>query len=173
MTLLELEKIWEIVRSGGPVMVPLLVLGVVLYAQVVGLLRFVLGLQPADLLRRQCGGAAPERAAVIDFRRKLGRLVETRLRFAGVLIAAAPLLGLLGTVMGMLETFRGLGAEAGEDTARAVADGVKVALITTQTGLMIALAGLFLTQWIAREQRRNGLRLLELELPAEKTGGAP
>jgi len=58
------------------------------------------------------------------------------------LVAAAPLLGLLGTVLGMIETFTAVGS-GGADTARLVAAGISKALITTQAGLAIAVAGTF------------------------------
>ena len=49
-------------------------------------------------------------------------------------------MGLLGTVIGMLTTFQGLATSSGQ-TVDLVADGIRVALITTQTGLMIAIPG--------------------------------
>jgi len=60
----------------------------------------------------------------------------------GALVAAAPLLGLLGTVMGMVATFNGVAAGSSE-TAGLVAGGISQALITTQVGLVAALPGTF------------------------------
>ena len=57
-----------------------------------------------------------------------------------VLVAVAPLLGLLGTVLGMIETFQALVHGNVEMTAK-LADGIHVALYTTQAGLMAALPG--------------------------------
>ena len=56
--------------------------------------------------------------------------------------ASAPLLGLLGTVMGMIDTFDAVASVSG-DTGTQVADGISSALITTQFGLVIALPGVF------------------------------
>jgi len=50
----------------------------------------------------------------------------------------APLLGFLGTVAGMISAFGAI-AEAGQVEAALVAGGIKVALITTATGLLIAV----------------------------------
>jgi biopolymer transport protein ExbB len=50
----------------------------------------------------------------------------------------APLLGFLGTVIGMIAAFQAIEA-AGEVEATVVARGIKIALITTATGLMIAI----------------------------------
>ncbi len=60
----------------------------------------------------------------------------------GALVAAAPLLGLLGTVLGMIQTFDAVGARSA-DTADMVARGISQALITTQVGLLAALPGTF------------------------------
>ena len=58
------------------------------------------------------------------------------------LTVVAPLVGLLGTVAGMVETFDGVAGVAG-DTAERVAAGVSRALITTQFGLVVAIPGVF------------------------------
>jgi len=54
------------------------------------------------------------------------------------LIAIAPLLGLLGTVSGMIETFRGLGEQSLFTQTGGVAGGIGEALLTTQVGLIVA-----------------------------------
>ena len=65
--------------------------------------------------------------------------LERRIRFAFVLIGAAPLVGLLGTVGGMLTTFRGLSSASATVPMDVISGGVSEALITTQTGLVIAV----------------------------------
>ena len=60
----------------------------------------------------------------------------------GAMVMAAPLLGLLGTVFGMIETFDAVAMRSGE-TAQMVAHGISQALITTQVGLVAALPGTF------------------------------
>jgi biopolymer transport protein ExbB len=64
--------------------------------------------------------------------------VDRRLIFLGVVISAAPLMGLLGTVTGMFVTFSGLTFYAGR-SIDIIARGISEALITTQTGLLIAI----------------------------------
>jgi len=66
-----------------------------------------------------------------------------------LLASIAPLLGLLGTVGGMIKTFSVI-AEFGTGNARALASGISEALITTQTGLVIAVPGLFLANFLLR-----------------------
>jgi len=163
-----LYTVWEIILSGGPIMGALLLLAFLLYRNVIGLFLFTSRLDAPSVFKDQAHDES--RTAIQDFRDNLSRLVNTQLTYANVLIVAAPLLGLLGTVIGMLDTFKGIGAEAGQDTTKAVADGVKVALITTQTGLMIAIFGLFLTQFISRIYRKKDLQLLELEIATMQKG---
>lgn len=74
------------------------------------------------------------------------------------LVAAAPLLGLLGTVFGMIETFQAI-SYRGVDTANLVAGGISQALITTQFGLIIALPGVFGISYLRRKLSELEVRL--------------
>jgi len=65
------------------------------------------------------------------------------LKVMQVAVSTAPLLGLLGTVTGMLTTFQALASGGGgEKTMGMIARGISEALITTETGLVLALSGL-------------------------------
>lgn len=86
------------------------------------------------------------------------------LRFMRRAVSTAPLLGLLGTVTGMLSTFHGLaGGTGGQKTMDLIAGGISEALITTETGLVIALPGLFFQYHLARERDRYDAFLSHLE----------
>ena len=74
------------------------------------------------------------------------------------------LLGLLGTVTGMLATFAALGQGSGGDQAMAaISAGISEALITTETGLIIALPGLFFQYQMTRGYERYRAFLAQLE----------
>ncbi len=75
--------------------------------------------------------------------------LDKRLSVITMLAAVAPLLGLLGTVIGMIETFNVI-AVFGTGNAKAMANGISVALITTETGLLVAIPGLFLASTLRR-----------------------
>ncbi|MDF1823977.1 MAG: MotA/TolQ/ExbB proton channel family protein [Verrucomicrobiales bacterium] len=64
---------------------------------------------------------------------------ERRLPFAFILISAAPLIGLLGTVSGMFKTFRGMSETIAASPVDVISEGISEALITTQTGLIIGV----------------------------------
>jgi biopolymer transport protein ExbB len=96
-------------------------------------------------------------ALAAEVRRETQRLRQLA-RPVDALTTAAPLLGLLGTVFGMVDTFAALaGGAAAADTARAVAGGISQALITTQVGLVIAVPGVFAAARLRRLARQASL----------------
>ena len=82
----------------------------------------------------------------------LNRSMTDYISIIGVLAAVAPLLGLLGTVTGMITTFDVLSV-FGTGNARAMAGGISEALITTQTGLLVAIPGLYMKGFLDRRAR--------------------
>jgi biopolymer transport protein ExbB len=102
----------------------------------------LLGLLVSDFLRRRSSGGADDRLLdelVAGYSRKL----TSSLALIGVLAAIAPLLGLLGTVIGMMAAFDVL-ALFGNGNAGALAGGISAALISTQSGLLVAIPGLYM-----------------------------
>ena len=65
-----------------------------------------------------------------------------RLGILDTIITIAPLLGLLGTVTGMIRSFHVVGAASGMNNVAGVSGGVAEALIATATGLAIAIVTL-------------------------------
>lgn len=82
------------------------------------------------------------------------------------LVALAPLLGLLGTVTGMLEVFEVM-AQSGSSNARAMASGIARATIPTMAGMVLAIVGLYasslLNTWLERRLRHARFEVLQLE----------
>jgi biopolymer transport protein ExbB len=89
--------------------------------------------------------------------------VDRRLLVINTLVAAAPLCGLLGTVTGILAMFGGLSRGRGTAGMQAVANGMQEALITTQTGLTIALPGLFIGLIVKNKRNEIAATLVRLE----------
>jgi biopolymer transport protein ExbB len=65
-------------------------------------------------------------------------LMEKGMSWIGLFIALAPMLGFMGTVIGMIQAFDDI-ASAGTISATVVASGIKVALLTTVFGLVVAI----------------------------------
>jgi biopolymer transport protein ExbB len=181
-------RIWQIWQSGGWVMIPLFGLAVLLYAQAFQLVLYVrrtdLGGEDemawgqwvrepeaaqgrvAEVIRytqSDVSSARQVRNRFDEVRLALVASIERRTRFVSSLVAAAPLMGLLGTVLGMLRTFYGIATSAGVETVGGVASGISEALVTTQTGLTISLPGLFLVMVIQRRKHKLEANLARLE----------
>jgi biopolymer transport protein ExbB len=77
-----------------------------------------------------------------------------------VLAATAPLMGLLGTVSGMVETFDVI-ALFGTGNAKALSGGISQALITTQSGLLVGIPGFFMSRLLTRRADAIERRLSE------------
>lgn len=89
-------------------------------------------------------------------------VVDARLMFLNILVTVSPLMGLLGTVIGMLSTFKALASGSGK-TIDLVAEGISEALITTQTGLVIAIPGYLLVSHIQKKRNQYAAFLVRLE----------
>lgn len=94
----------------------------------------------AGLASRQQDRAALKEA-VEDTGRHVVHELERYLNTLGTIAAVSPLLGLLGTVTGMIRTFSALTSGGAGDPA-ALAGGISEALITTAAGLMVAVPAL-------------------------------
>ncbi|OZB13917.1 MAG: flagellar motor protein MotA, partial [Marinobacter sp. 34-60-7] len=79
---------------------------------------------------------------------------EGPLKLIEVIAALAPLLGLLGTVMGMMEAFSAMAATEGRANASQLSGGIYEALTTTAAGLVVAIPFAALAAWIEFRLRR-------------------
>ena len=70
--------------------------------------------------------------------------MERRLRLLGMIANTAPLIGLLGTITGMIKAFMVIEQAGGKVDAQALAGGIWEAMITTGIGLAVAIPVLFL-----------------------------
>ncbi len=112
------------------------------------------------------GGGSIEETALYfeELRTAEVRPFERELRLMKICVGVAPLLGLLGTVIGMLATFSALSSgSGGEKTMGMIAAGISEALITTETGLVVALPGLFLRYHLVRRFEAYQAFLAHLE----------
>ncbi len=187
-----LENAWFFILAGGPVMWPLLAVSLWLWTLIMAksLWLWRTGREHIDLvLATQCllGKASPPppetgpmAGALEYFMAQPGRggkadlsLWEMSVRHQAprlwrhmdailILAAAAPLLGLLGTVTGMIDTFEVIGI-FGTGNAQAMAGGISEALITTQTGLMVAIPGVLAGWALRRGVRKQINRLLSFQ----------
>jgi len=110
----------------------------------------------AALARLYEGKEAMEDALSREGVMQLGRL-KRGLKPLQSVVTVAPLLGLMGTVYGMIASFQSLGATG--DKVEILSKGIYEALVTTAAGLTIAIPFLFIYQWLSRRVDEVGENL--------------
>jgi biopolymer transport protein ExbB len=127
--------------------------------------------KPYDIVEEAVmAGAQLKQLCVKDLRRCLDseffRYEIEIMRFSPIIntvVIIAPLLGLLGTVSGMIETFNSLADMALFTQSGGIAGGISQALFTTQMGLVVAIPGLLVKSMLDRKQRRIQAELSQIK----------
>jgi len=88
--------------------------------------------------------------------------MSERMRALDMVVQAAPMLGLLGTVVGMIDAFSVLAVAEGAVDPTTLAGGIYVALTTTAAGLVVALFAFFIATWLEGriDRERNMIEAL-------------
>lgn len=109
--------------------------------------------------------------AVKELLLKQGPRLEHQLTTLSVMSAAAPLLGLLGTVSGLIAMFQVI-TEYGVNDPKLLAGGIGEALIATETGLLVAIPTMIAHNWLANrvddvvaQAEAQAMRILNLKWP--------
>jgi len=160
----------DLMREGGPFVAWIFACGALLWTLV---------LERAWYFRRVLPGQANEMHARWQARRdhsswrarqirtamisRLNAAMSANLTLMQVLVPLSPLLGLIGTVSGMLEVFDSMALRGSAD-ARTMASGVSHAMICTMTGLAVSITGLYPVYYFSSRVRR------ETELLADQFG---
>ncbi|RME69989.1 MAG: MotA/TolQ/ExbB proton channel family protein [Verrucomicrobia bacterium] len=100
--------------------------------------------------------------AVKSFARLEVNRMERGLVFLEIIIGAAPLLGLLGTVVGLVQVFDKFATEAGVPNQAAFSQGIALALSTTVLGLIIAIPCLVGNSYLQRRIETYAVQLESL-----------
>ncbi len=156
------QEIQELMKQGGLVLWLMLVLSVLLYT----------------ILASTWWGLWSVKKEINDFEKTLDEVhskdcledemdlfalsrfawVQRRLPVLSVLIALAPLSGLLGTVAGMLNTFSGMSSASTVKPLDSISSGISQALLTTQAGLLMAIpAALLFTMLKSKFEHVRGI----------------
>jgi len=187
---------YEYLRPGGPVMIPLIITSLWMWAliierviyfrridkddvnleQVVEMLsdkplpEISNGLRTrvvASFLKERTGNNKVDRSILDLCAMRERPHLRRSLSVIAVLAAVAPLFGLLGTVTGMITTFDVI-TLFGTGNAKAMAGGISEALITTQSGLLVAIPGLFMSAFLIRRAHRLENSLDELVMTLKR-----
>ena len=92
---------------------------------------------------------------------KLVRSLDRYTSIIGVLAAIAPLLGLLGTILGMIATFEVISI-FGTGNIQGMSGGISEALITTKVGLLVAIPGLYMHHLLRERARKLKTQIASL-----------
>ncbi|HXV35925.1 MAG TPA: MotA/TolQ/ExbB proton channel family protein [Myxococcota bacterium] len=139
----------ELIHGGGPFVIWIFAAGVLLWTLVIERYWYFARVLPRESEQMLAGWrsradhtswrARSIRKAMIS---RLNAGMSARLTLMRVLVPLAPLLGLLGTVGGMLEVFESMAIRGSAD-AQTMASGVSHAMICTMTGLAVSITGLY------------------------------
>lgn len=121
----------------------------------------------ASFLKERTGNSKLDRGILELSAMRERSLIRRYLSDIAVLAAVSPLFGLLGTVTGMITTFDVI-TFFGTGNAKAMAGGISKALITTQSGLLVAIPGLFMSAFLIRRADSLENRLDELVMTLKR-----
>lgn len=159
------EPLARLVDAGGAVLVAIAVVAMVLFALVLErwwYFRVVWRNERRALVRRWVARKDHSSWSALTLRevwtRELIARLQRPLPWLNLLVMLCPLLGLLGTVTGMIAVFDGL-AMSGANQERAMADGVARATLPTMVGMAVAVAGLLFATRLEHTIRREDQRL--------------
>jgi biopolymer transport protein ExbB len=156
-----MKSLAELIHEGGPVMFAIMALSVVLYSRC---FQLVVSLRRSRRRLHEMERLAPDNLAPL---RRLQDEVQEGFRqqrvALGAMIAAAPLLGLLGTVSGLIRTFDSLSRHAGQKSMEELAGGISQVLVATESGLAVAIPALLIVYLAHREMRKYLQNLNRLE----------
>ena len=163
---------------GGPVLYGIFAVTVVMWALIVERLLYFLRVLPHEMCtarrvwasgpRDGSWSASSARRLIVS---EVGLNAERNLRLIQTLMQVLPLLGLLGTVWGMVQVFETL-TVFGTGNARQMASGISQATIPTMSGLVAALSGLYLSVWLKQRAKRK-MEELEDGLQMQFEAAAP
>jgi biopolymer transport protein ExbB len=159
------ESIRDFLEMGGPVLLVIGLLSFVMWVLIFErliyyrtahrkLIKSVISAWDARDERRSWNSRRIRQAMVS----RVSLSTEENLQLIKTLVALCPLLGLLGTVTGMIVVFEVM-AFSGTGNPRSMAAGVSQATIPTMAGMVAALSGLFATTLLSRYAHRQVERL--------------
>jgi biopolymer transport protein ExbB len=151
-----LDSLSSFMDQGGVLMYAIAVLTLCMWVLVFERVLFFKGTMKADVqaslsvwearTERKSWNAQQIRNAMIS---RMNEKIDANMDMITALVAMCPLMGLLGTVTGMIEVFSVLSLSGGGD-AKSMAGGVSKATIPTMAGMVAAISGVFANTYLQR-----------------------
>ena len=155
------QAVTDLMEGGGPFVTWIFISGIVLWTLVIERYWYFTRVLPGEATRmlavwreraeHKSWCARAIRQAMIS---RLNAGMSSNLTLMKVLVPLSPLLGLIGTVSGMLNVFESMALRGSAD-ARTMADGVSEAMICTLTGLAVSITGLYPVYYFNARTRRQ------------------
>jgi biopolymer transport protein ExbB len=163
-----IDSMRAFMEAGGDVLWVIFLLAVVLWSLIIErfiYLRKVWPSEKAGWVERWAGREDKQSWQALSVREQFiseaRQQLEKTIPMIKMLIGLCPLLGLLGTVTGMIHLFDVM-AVTGTGNARAMASGVSQATIPTMAGMVIAIAGLYFSSRIEGQAKDAARHLSDL-----------
>lgn len=152
-------------EKGGPVLYGVLLVTFIMWTLIIERMWYFAFNAPGDIKKAvDAWEARGERKSWYAHKIRVAMISEVRTGLSAnidlikTLVATCPLVGLLGTVTGMITVFDAMAA-FGSGNARAMADGVSQATIPTMAGMVAALSGVFVSTFLERRAKRQSEKL--------------
>jgi len=169
LILIDIHLPWlgELLALGGQVLLVILLIALLMWTVILERLFYLWWIHPQLIQRAEAQWQArsdhrswQSRAIRQRLISRIAQALETRLDLLRCLVVLCPLLGLLGTVVGMLEMFDVM-AVTGSTNPQATAAGISKATVSTLAGMVVALSGLMISYFLSRRAASERVRLGE------------
>lgn len=165
----------KFIQDGGALMYPLMIVNLFLWTFLVERLFYLFKKYPAEAesliefwnkstFKNHWIKSKLRKTHLVEMQAKLQKNISS----IKLLVNLAPMIGLLGTVGGMIAIFDVMSA-MGTSNARLMAAGISTATITTMVGLVVSLSGFYLGIYVDERAKRE-LELLEDHLQIDHSG---
>jgi biopolymer transport protein ExbB len=164
-------SIQDFFQLGGPVLFWIFAAAMLMWTLIVERAWYFRRVYPRtrDALRREWGARSDRRSW---YARRVRELLVSQakiemsagLQLMGVVIPMCPLLGLVGTVTGMIEVFDAMSLR-GKVNPQTLADGISHAMIATMAGLAVALSGMYFVHYFRARVQHETEHLTDVLAP--------
>lgn len=159
-----LYTVSSFIQKGGDILIIIFIVAFTMWSVILDKLLFHFFIYKEDFLKNRPKNKKLNKKYFIKIKSKL----ESGMQFIKVSIMVAPLLGLLGTVIGMIEVFDVISI-LGNSDAKAMSDGISKATIPTMVGMSAALSGIIFKTYLEQSTKKK-LRLLGEQLHIDFKG---
>lgn len=159
-----LYTVEEFIQKGGDVLIIIFIVAFVMWSIILDKLFLHFFLYPRSTKKTTLQNRQKDK----EFFLKIKQQLESNMAILKITIVVSPLLGLLGTVTGMIEVFDIISI-LGNSDAKAMSSGISQATIPTMVGMSVALSGMIFRVYL-EQSNKTKLRVLGEKLKLDLKG---